>query len=67
MSLTLKSKATTSARSITGSSMIETIGLCVPYRKWRIRSCLVRGRPGQLGKRNYPDGYRIELIDGSGR
>jgi hypothetical protein len=24
-------------------------------------------QPGQLGKRNYPDDYRIELIDRSGR
>jgi hypothetical protein len=31
------------------------------------RSAASCGQPGQLGKRNYPDGYRIELIDRSGK
>jgi hypothetical protein len=53
----------TSARSISGSSTNEGSAPCVLCRKWLIRSRQVRRPPGQLGMRNYPDGYRIELIE----
>jgi hypothetical protein len=67
MSLTLKSRATTSARSITGSSMDEGSASACSAASGGFGRVWFGAQPGQLGKRNYPDDYRIELIDRSGR
>jgi hypothetical protein len=67
MSLTLKGNATTSARSISGSYMNEGSASARSAASGGFGRVWFGGQPGQLGKRNYPDGYRIELIDRSGR
>lgn|SRR5581483_4994700 len=56
MSLTLKSRATTSARSITGSSMVEGSVSGASVASGASGRVFVGGQSNQLGKRNDPDG-----------
>lgn len=72
MSLTLKSRATTSARSISGSGISHSFDAHGPQGDPQIQPCPADSRPVTLSverdvasfvrKRNQPDGYRIELI-----